>query len=505
MGLNLTMILSRIIDLTISSANLNRMHSTDLRYPVFYNREQTFASDVLYIARATELHPEPNLSNTPSLVISGQPPECYQGCCEYISIPEEEDLFQVLNTLQAVFAYFQEYEQKFRQLCTLTNHYQELGELARELFDNPVALYDSHEKVLFYSYDREHPPYDEAYMLSIQPGKYMPEEEWRMLHTNHSFTFSTSGPCLSESEYYSVRALYHNIRHDSQYLGRLLVDEAYRPIQDADYPLLAWLSKFIYDSLIRNGDLRFGKSRQFNEIISNLVLNRVPYHKTYTKILEEEGWDRLDTYICTCLQTTAEIPSNVKTSADALYLNAFFDSHCVVLDDFRIIQIFNLTRSKYSYDQYLRRLSLFLRFNHQAAGISTCFQNLSEAWYSCQQARFALDLAKSSETSEPVTFNSCALNMMLSNIRGGYTEDFYCSDAIKQLLNYDIENGTELAKTLRCYLENNMNYSTVQDILHIARTTALYRIRRVEEITGLDLSDLDTRLYLLLLFRLTGT
>ncbi|MFD1713845.1 PucR family transcriptional regulator [Amnibacterium flavum] len=49
--------------------------------------------------------------------------------------------------------------------------------------------------------------------------------------------------------------------------------------------------------------------------------------------------------------------------------------------------------------------------------------------------------------------------------------------------------GTELEETLRCHVATNLSLSKTATLLHVHRNTIVYRLRRIEELTGLDLHD----------------
>lgn len=49
--------------------------------------------------------------------------------------------------------------------------------------------------------------------------------------------------------------------------------------------------------------------------------------------------------------------------------------------------------------------------------------------------------------------------------------------------------GGDLEKTLRCYIGNNMSLSATATELHMHKNTVIYRLRRIESVTGLDLRD----------------
>ena len=65
---------------------------------------------------------------------------------------------------------------------------------------------------------------------------------------------------------------------------------------------------------------------------------------------------------------------------------------------------------------------------------------------------------------------------------------------------YDEKHGSELSATLREFLRNNCGYVATAQALHIHRSTLLYRLERITELTGIDLEDDQTRLLLQLTF-----
>ena len=67
-------------------------------------------------------------------------------------------------------------------------------------------------------------------------------------------------------------------------------------------------------------------------------------------------------------------------------------------------------------------------------------------------------------------------------------------DEVQKLLAVD--RGRELAATIRAYLDAGCNGPLASDRLHIHQTTLYYRLGRLTELTGLDMSDGRTRLVL---------
>lgn len=76
------------------------------------------------------------------------------------------------------------------------------------------------------------------------------------------------------------------------------------------------------------------------------------------------------------------------------------------------------------------------------------------------------------------------------------------SESIRILRQYDTQRGTEYLKTLEAYLRNEMSISRTSEALYIHRSSLLKRLDKILRLTGLDLENPDTRLYLRLFFRL---
>ena len=69
-------------------------------------------------------------------------------------------------------------------------------------------------------------------------------------------------------------------------------------------------------------------------------------------------------------------------------------------------------------------------------------------------------------------------------------------------MEYVRGSGADLPNTLRTYLFNNGNLKDTMEELFIHRNTPRYRLERIREILGLDIDDAETRLNLMLAYKL---
>jgi hypothetical protein len=73
---------------------------------------------------------------------------------------------------------------------------------------------------------------------------------------------------------------------------------------------------------------------------------------------------------------------------------------------------------------------------------------------------------------------------------------------LSPLLDYDADHGTELVRTLRVFLDCSGSWTRAAGAMFVHVNSLRYRMRRVEELTGLDLGSLADQAALLLALRL---
>lgn len=71
-----------------------------------------------------------------------------------------------------------------------------------------------------------------------------------------------------------------------------------------------------------------------------------------------------------------------------------------------------------------------------------------------------------------------------------------------RLARYDREHGTELMDTLFIYLQNGCNTQRASKMLSLHKNTLLYRLGRIREILGFDLSSGEDQFMMQYSFRI---
>lgn len=142
--------------------------------------------------------------------------------------------------------------------------------------------------------------------------------------------------------------------------------------------------------------------------------------------------------------------------------------------------------------------TFFNRYKHMdlKVGVGRVYKNLDNVHKSFLDAVRTVRIGKSITSKEIVTYDELGIFKILSqDYLNDELEDFYNS-TIKTLVEYDNKKTTDLIPTLESYFRNNGNLTKISKDLFTHYNTVLYRIGRINEITGMNLEDPHHRLNL---------
>ena len=117
-----------------------------------------------------------------------------------------------------------------------------------------------------------------------------------------------------------------------------------------------------------------------------------------------------------------------------------------------------------------------------------------------------LKLAKSNN-SDFMSYSQTGVYKLLMSVENKRNLAEYCNECLGKLAEYDRRNKTDYLGTLRLYLENDSSIAEVARITYVHRNTVNYKIKKIKEILGCELTQKD-KLELMLAFmaeKLIGT
>jgi sugar diacid utilization regulator len=138
---------------------------------------------------------------------------------------------------------------------------------------------------------------------------------------------------------------------------------------------------------------------------------------------------------------------------------------------------------------------------HFSCGVSRSFARLEDIEGYRQQAEIAFDTGRAWRPGETAHhYRDLTLQAMMDAAAEKLGRENCCHPALDLLAAYDKENNSEYWETLKAYVLSPFSSQETCKALHIHRNTLGYRLGRIEELTGIRLEDLNTRIHLVLSF-----
>ncbi len=507
MKLNLTVIADELTEISILDRSLNKDLPMLLRLPVYYHPGEPFRSDRLYICRGCELPPDPECAETDpvSLIAIGIPLSSIPAKGWDVLIVGSDTVKEIL--FEKILDIFEKYEKLEKELDTVLQRrdpFGRIGDIAFGLFQNPVCATDPYDNFLFIKYNPLRPEMTERYRYHWG-SEYIAPEEREIIYMDEDFSRTIrEEPNAFYSEdalkIYGVRGIIFNLYRQHVFEASVWIEEVYHPVRESDYPLLKWIGGYAGRILEYYRNKGEDNAADFEKIIKSLLTDSAEWEDYYHRILTAKNWRKEDPYIfiCTIGKQLSEESSPLQRAVKQI--RSLYSSRFAAMVNGALVQLINLRVEKISEAQIRQRLLTFFRGRNTFSGLSCVFYDLADARSHYQQSLDAADYSLFKNGPSLCSFEKNASEVILWLISKERPSRFFITNSMQKLIRYDNQYHTELVRTLRCYLDCNLNATRTQDLMNIARTTCIYRINRIREITGFDFEDSQTVLYLKMAF-----
>lgn len=413
-----------------------------------------------------------------------------------VEVSTDADLPEVLNdVLEALNARRRTADSSAALLACLVEGkgLRDLIQLGAELLGNPVSLVDSTGKLLVIS--------DQGAIqdTDLTPEGYLKQEKYSTFRT-YKFTKRVNEsptPIVVNFDHAEMpRMIIGRIAIRNAIVGHLAVTEMKRPFADDDVDIVKVLIDVISSQaqVDRFHLLMAGIHHEY--FILDLLQDKQNSPTTVEERVQSLQWDAYSDFYVAVI--------SIPRKDDAFYLVEYLRT--------RLAYLFPFSKSAYYEENVVlviyrdqrvvdiaTKLSTLLFENNLAAGISLRFPSIMDLKRHYEQARRALSIGRLLKSAERTfAYDDFYIYDLLTIInRNAELKDF-CHPSIGQLRTFDEANGTDYYDTLVEYLMNNANMAQVARNLHIHRNTLYHRLRKISEITGLDLESGDAHLKLLL-------
>lgn len=126
-------------------------------------------------------------------------------------------------------------------------------------------------------------------------------------------------------------------------------------------------------------------------------------------------------------------------------------------------------------------------------GIGRVYKTIEHVIKSFEDSQNAVDAYGTYEESKIIFFKSLGIyKIFCKDHLKKELLNFY-NENLKKLIEYDENRETDLVETLKMYFELNGNLKKMSEQMYTHYNTILYRVKRIQEITGLDLNNKKDR------------
>lgn len=466
-------------------------HSEIFYIQPLHNADSMPNHRILYVGSADELNCCENKPQNFCCVHSDSKPICPEVNQIFapLQMSEGEALQTLLDALEEQ-TYIDQCSLKLYQALNGHNGIQHILDVGVEILGNPILLIDHSFKLLgcgapenttsrFYVETKKRGYFPSDYIF----GEIAPDTEvHRQIYNSDKpqvFTYAPDQSCYISFKVEGISApigfatlLESNHRFSKTdptifgVLCKVLSAEVRASIQTSErfthkyeYILTEILDQTLHEDQIPE------RLEQFNlHLKQNLYLmvavfsSREEYKRYYLEFARDQIERTIPGSIC-CLYHTTIV--SLISSAQAL--------------DFRIFR---------------EELERCLSKNHLVAGLSNRFQRISEMPHAYRQALLAVNSRTHIET--PCTlyrYQDYGWYHMLDLAHQDQTLHDLLLPAYLNMREYDQENGTTYAETVRIYLDTGYNVNQTARLLNVHRNTVDYRINRAKELFDLDLNN----------------
>lgn len=500
MDLNLYILQYELGDACVGARISHGPEELTCTHPLLYVPGMDFFSGPVYVAAAGDLPAEP--PSRANLVCVGEPPAAYaDAAVDYLVVEEPKGPLGVLSRVMDVYA---RYGQWGRQLDHLVEERRPLRDLAlasSRVFGNPVSLWSSGFRSMFYvtgelAEQSDVPGMDlselKRTLVKFRDSQLLPLEDVRAFVSDAAFTEIARGvkPAIFAGDpvIFPCRALVYPLSYHGDVRGYLIVDEVNRLLTDRDAACMVILGAALLRLLpdIGQGDALL---HVLDNVLEDLMNSAFVDSDRMISAMEGVGWLLSDEFVVIAAlgQTASSVSANRLSSVLADRASRLMRPLAGAVPALLV----NKTHAGSQLDEITRTVLTGLSLHLDVLGRSDAFTDLRDLPHFYEQALFALECAGDVE-GELREYGECYLDDMVRRAAGTRSKTALMPEGLRKLMLHDEQADDNLVELLDVYLQCNLNMAKAARQAYVHRNTYLAKMKRAQEISGFDFDDSDT-------------
>jgi len=363
-------------------------------------------------------------------------------------------------------------------------------DFAYEVFKNPILIYDSSLKVL--AYTRNDGSTDRMWQDTVRKGTVnsLNEEEARELQIYINKLDNSKKPFKHTASHLTDPFYNCNIMLDGRRAGMVDLMERNHPITTGELHLLESFCYLLSFKLQQDFIRRENRGIIYHQLILDLLDGVIPDAATLRSRLTATHWKPAPFTRVLSLQPENVFMAKPELSTAFEQLITLSIGRGVLLDG-EILFLLSCPQAQLSIGQ-IQMLHDFCAAHQLRCGVSDAHDTLLKTSVAAPQARRALALS----SKRIVLFDSVRFDHLLRLCCTNGKPEEILHPAALILQSHDAVHNTDYIATLEALFDCQYNQMFAARSLHIHRTTLIYRLQRISELTGLQLDHPREMLFL---------
>lgn len=401
-------------------------------------------------------------------------------------------LVKGFNKLTSIFRSLNHIMEAFTNAVINHSDLQYIIELFFEYIGNPAYIVDSSFKVL--AVDRRNDMRelsavwrrleDQGYLQYDIVTQMINDQELSKIEAEENAT-------RVQSVHFNTPFINYNLRKKNKLIGHLFVVNMFKTITPGDIEICSILGKFIEKSMADNPRYQMERGRLYEYFMSDIFSGRIRNLDEIRRQMLPLKYKEDSFYIIAVIKPAEDNLSELSEER-LFYLlereyackpTKYKDKVSILLP---IQEMENIENIMAGLSKIAHNLNLYVGVSERFYGYSFIHLGMKQALVACEDARCS--------DMEIKRFEDCALEYLKKEIFKNKNIDMFEPPCLSMLKEYDQKNNTSLLETLKMFLTHERNIMETSKAMFIHRNTLTYRIRKIEEITRINLEDSELRL-----------
>jgi len=411
--------------------------------------------------------------------------------CNLMLVYTKDTPAMVLENVREVFSGREKLLDFSEQLLDAINHRVSLSELlktAYEYIGNPILINDTSFRLIAHT---NHPDVDDPFWMDFINNTYLSSDIVSDFKTTRLYEriLKSKGPVFGLWENAKYRRLISNIMIGNKIVAQLFVLEFEREFTDLDYELISLLSEVISEDMQKEKPVVNTKQTMYEYFLTDLLNGKLKDAETINERSKLFDLHLKDEYVLALDWMRLDTSKMSLVSIVNILESLVLDSKVIVYNNYIVMIFSGAKTTPEEYQNELHNVNAFLKRVPVIAGLSRRFKSLQDFQKRFQQAVKAMEIGyKIHFEDNLIKYDDVSFFHMLETYSNEELYDF-CFPPVLALMQFDREHKSGYSQTLYYYIDSARKKAATADSLHVHRNTMNYRLSKIKEISGIDLTD----------------